>query len=134
MLCRGPDVLTCIGSFSYWNVVKILDKPPRPFHTLATLVRNSHWGVARALILSEGQSLAPSPCFLGILLDTCQVFFYTETSSSAPHLIYLPTAHLYILSPALNHLFGSGLFLCAILSLIIALYEAGAGLVVLPHP
>ena len=111
MLCRGPDVLTCIGSFLYWNVVKILDKPPRPFHTLATLVRNSHWGVARALILFEGQSLAPSPCFLGILLDTCQVFFYTETSSSAPHLIYPPTAHLYLLCPGPDSSFSQGFFI-----------------------
>jgi hypothetical protein len=58
------------------EVVKILDKRIGTLHTVATLVRNPHWGVARGSDSTVGQGLEP-PHFLVILLDSCQGFFYT---------------------------------------------------------
>jgi hypothetical protein len=41
------------------EVVKILDKQTGTLHTRATLVRDTHWGVARGSNLSWGQGLDP---------------------------------------------------------------------------
>ena len=41
------------------EVVKILDTILGTLHTLATLVRNPHWGVARGSDSTVGQGLEP---------------------------------------------------------------------------
>jgi hypothetical protein len=47
------------GSLSCIKAVKTLDKYLRTIHTLATLVRHTHWGVARGSDSCLRQSLAP---------------------------------------------------------------------------
>ena len=51
-------------------------------------MRHAHWGVARGSDALRVRASNPSHSFLGILLDTCQAFFYTEMRSSAPHLFF----------------------------------------------
>jgi len=41
------------------EVVKILDTVRATLHTLATLVSNTHWGVARGFDSTVGQGLEP---------------------------------------------------------------------------
>ena len=64
------------------EVVKTLDNLLSTLHTLAPLVRNTHWGVARGSDSILGQGLEPLMSFV-ISLDSRQAFFYTLHSSPA---------------------------------------------------
>jgi hypothetical protein len=92
------------------EVVKTLDTFLRTVHTLATLVRHSHWGVARGSGSFLGQGLAPLALFV-IALDTRQAFFYIEISSPVHTPFYLPDAHLYLLRPDPDSSLSQGLFM-----------------------